>query len=250
MNNIDYPVARQFHENTSYLNENSGGEDAWQPAMKTGEKDRPTRIKLDLPVIPDSHFSDLLLARHSCRQFNYQPITLKQLINILFAGYGIRDTMKVNDEEWLVHTVPSAGALFPLEFYILVFQVAGLSPGIYHYLPKTGELAYIQTEPVPIQLVIRFFLNQSWIAGASAIIIATAVIERTLSKYLDRGYRYILLEAGHAFQNMNLMAAACNIGAVNIGAFYDNEIAGLLNIADEEELPIYATVLGNRVEGS
>lgn len=249
MNNIDYRVARHFHENTSYLNDNSGGEETLQRAMKPTEKDVTTTIKLDLPVIPDSHFRDLLLARHSCRQFNNTPITLKQLVNILFAGYGIRDTIKVNNEEWLVHTVPSAGALFPLKFYILVFQVEGLSPGIYHYLPKTGELAYIQTEPVPIQLVIRFFLNQSWIAGAGAIIISTAVIERTLSKYLDRGYRYILLEAGHAFQNMNLMAAACNVGAVNIGAFFDSEIAGLLKIVDGEELPIYATVLGNRAEG-
>ena len=249
MNKIDYRVARQFHESTSYFNDNSDGEETLQPAMKPTEKDGQTRIKLDLPVIPDSHFRDLLLARHSCRQFNNTPITLKQLINILFSGYGIRDTIKVNNEEWLVHTVPSAGALFPLEFYILVLHVEGLSPGIYHYLPKTGELAYIQTEPVPIQLVIRFFLNQSWIAGASVIIIATSVIQRTLSKYLDRGYRYILLEAGHAFQNMNLMAAACNVGAVNIGAFFDNEIARLLKIVDGEELPIYATVLGNRAEG-
>jgi nitroreductase len=58
------------------------------------------------------------------------------------------------------------------------------------------------------------------------------------------------LEAGHAFQNMNLMAAACNVGAVNIGAFFDSEIAGLLKIVDGEELPIYATVLGNRAESS
>lgn len=241
----DYPVARQFHSNTSYIADRLPKAGILQSGIKPfKEYPRSSRITLPLPAIPDISFKDVLIGRHSCRQFKNQPVALGELADILFAGYGFPKTTTVVRNEFKQRTVPSAGALYPLEFYILVMSVDELAPGIYHYLPQIAQLEFIHQEPLPVQLLNRLFLQQSWITEAGAVIIATAVIERTLSKYLDRGYRYIMLEAGHAFQNMNLMAAACKTGAADIGAFLDEEIADLLQINAGEESPIYAMALG------
>mgnify|MGYP000559029437 CR=1 FL=1 len=55
----------------------------------------------------------------------------------------------------------------------------------------------------------------------AAIIFITAIVERSMWKYEDRGYRYILLEAGHVAQNLNLCATAMNLGSLNLGGFFD-----------------------------
>ena len=245
MTKTDYPVARQFHANTSYIDGKLPGPGVLNSGVKPF-KEYPgvPRVKLQVETLTDMNFQDTLLERHSCRKFSAGPIPLSKLSNILFAAYGNRNKNLLNDEEWTERTVPSAGGLYPLEFYTLALNVDGLEAGIYHYLPLSAQLECIHPEVVPPQLLNRLFFQQSWVTEAAAIIIATGVVERTLSKYLDRGYRYILLEAGHAFQNMNLMAAACKLGAVNVGAFFDEEVGALLKIIPEEELPIYAVVLG------
>ena len=65
-----------------------------------------------------------------------------------------------------------------------------------------------------------------------------------MKKYLDRGYRYMLFEAGHSFQNMNLMAMACDLGSMNIGGFFDSDVSKVLGIDMEEEVPLYAMAVG------
>lgn len=63
-------------------------------------------------------------------------------------------------------------------------------------------------------------------------------------KYGDRGYQYIMFEAGHCAQNMNLMAAGLGLGTPNLGGFFDFDLATLLDIDIEHELPLYSMVLG------
>ncbi len=241
----DYPDAAQFHANTSYIADNLPAPGTLDSGIKAF-KEYPNSPGVNLPPIniPNAFIYDLLLARQSSRDFSNQPIELNQLSNILFAGYGNRNSFTEENKGLSEKPVPSAGALYPLELYVLAMKVNGLKPGIYHYFSRASKLEFIDGNAIDPQLLDRVFLEQSWIMNASAIIIATAVMERSLSKYRDRGYRYILLEAGHVFQNMNLIAAAHKIAAVNIGAFLDEEIGSYLKINDEEEKAIYAMVLG------
>ena len=89
-------------------------------------------------------------------------------------------------------------------------------------------------------------MNQPYVASASAIVICTSVLRRNMVKYGDRGYRYILIEAGHCFQNMNLVAEGLDLGTLNLGGFFDTEIAALLDIDIEEEVPLYALAIGKK----
>ena len=241
----DYPVAAKFHAGSSYITGDLPAPGELESGIKAF-KEYPNSPGVNLPPIniPNAFIYDLLLARKSTRQFDNQPIELNQLNNTLFAGYGNRKLITEENESLSEKPVPSAGALYPLELYVLALNVKGLDAGIYHYLPQASKLEFIDSNPIDLQLLERLFLQQSWIIDASAIIIVTAIMERTLSKYRDRGYRYILLEAGHVFQNMNLIAAAHKIGVVNIGSFLDEEIGSLLQINDEEEKAIYAMALG------
>ena len=87
-------------------------------------------------------------------------------------------------------------------------------------------------------------MGQPWVSAAAVVMIISAVTVRSLSKYGDRGYRYLLFEAGHVSQNIDLVATALGLGAINLGGFYDDELAALLRLQPEFEVPLYATALG------
>jgi SagB-type dehydrogenase family enzyme len=87
-------------------------------------------------------------------------------------------------------------------------------------------------------------MNQPYLAGAPVVLLITAVVDRSMHKYGDRGYRYILLEAGHSAQNMCLAAASMNLGALPLGGFFDGFAAELLEIDQEHEVILYGLGFG------
>ena len=82
------------------------------------------------------------------------------------------------------------------------------------------------------------------IEKASSVFIITAVFQRTLFKYQDRGYRFILMEAGELAQNISLLCAAIGLGSCMIGGFMDDELAALIEINPDEESVICPIIVG------
>jgi SagB-type dehydrogenase family enzyme len=80
---------------------------------------------------------------------------------------------------------------------------------------------------------------------AAAIVVVTAVVERSLWKYDDRGYRYLMLEAGHVAQNINLCAAGLGLAALNLGGFFDEDMMALLKLNPQREIVLYGVALGH-----
>jgi SagB-type dehydrogenase family enzyme len=156
----------------------------------------------------------------------------------------MREIVMVDNNEFRARTVPSGGGLYPLELYLLVKNVEGLEAGVYHYVINPALLEQVKKIELPSSFIETLFMHQPYVAEASLVIVATAVLERNMKKYGDRGYRYILYEAGHSFQNMNLMAAACNLGSLNVGGFFDMDMLKVLSIDFEEEIPLYAMAIG------
>ena len=126
-------------------------------------------------------------------------------------------------------------------------SVAGLPAGIYHYVPFADGLEQVREEAVPPPLVSSLFLGQPWAAEAAVVLLLSAVCERSLSRYGDRGYRYLLLEAGHVAQNIVLAATGLRLGAVNLGGFLDDELSALLRVDTDEEIVLYGTAVGHPV---
>jgi SagB-type dehydrogenase family enzyme len=92
-------------------------------------------------------------------------------------------------------------------------------------------------------------MGQTYVTQAAGVLMLTAVVQRTMRKYGDRGYRYILLEAGHVAQNVNLAATALGIGTVDLGGFFDDEMGSLLGSDRRVEVALYGVAFGNPSSG-
>jgi SagB-type dehydrogenase family enzyme len=140
--------------------------------------------------------------------------------------------------------VPSGGGLYPLELYLIVNQVEQVPQGIYHYAIYPPLLEQVYALEFSKLFISQLFMNQPYVAESSVILVATSFFKRNMHKYGDRGYRYILYEAGHLFQNINLIATALGLGTLNLGGFFDDEVTRLLKINNEEEIPLYSMGIG------
>jgi SagB-type dehydrogenase family enzyme len=166
-----------------------------------------------------------LLERRSIRDYAEDSLTLEDISQLLWAAQGIT-------EKWGGRTAPSAGALYPLEMYLLVGDVKGLDPGLYHYDPEKHTVA--QSKKIDLrQKVTEASLHQDEILRAPITLIIAAVYERTMAKYGERGIRYVHMEVGSAAENVYLQAQSLGLGTVFLGAFDDEEVKKALGIEAE-----------------
>lgn len=167
-----------------------------------------------------------LRSRRSNRTFSPDPLSLAEVSQLLWAAQGIK--------AGVFRTAPSAGALYPLEVYVVVGNVEGLAAGVYHYEPATHGLREVLQGDVRRSLS-RAALGQKWAGGGAIALVIAAVYERTTQKYGERGIRYVHMEAGHAAQNVYLQAQALGLGTVVVGAFRDNKVKKVLQLPDEHQ---------------
>ncbi len=250
MFNKRYPLAWTFHRNTCRWPHNSFSplEDQ-SPSAPFKEYLATDAIRLPEPIALSSALGNCITARVSCRDFSDQPMNLSQLSTVAHTAYGIKGRSSFDGYEFLERPVPSGGGLYPLELYFILRNVEKIDPGVYHYAPLVHGLEAIRRLEVPRHFLGEIFLWQRYVGDASVVVLCTAVLERSLWKYEDRGYRYVLFEAGHVAQNINLVAESLGLGSLNLGGFFDDRIAALLDIDTDEEVPLYGTALGVPAHG-
>lgn len=183
----------------------------------------------------DVSVEEALLKRRSVRDYTSQALTLQEISQLLWAAQGITDPGGYR-------AAPSAGATYPLEIYVVVGNVEGVTKGIYQYEPETHQLLKVVDGDKREALAVAA-VDQEWVAQGAIDIVITAIYERTTGRYGQRGIRYVDMEAGHAAQNVYLQAVALNLGTVVIGAFYDNQVAEILKLSDNET-PLYIMPVG------
>jgi SagB-type dehydrogenase family enzyme len=182
---------------------------------------------------------EVLKARRSVRSFSPKPLSLVDLAFLLWASTGVQRT----ERGYEFRTVPSAGALYPIETYLGVNDVEGLEKGLYHYNIEAHALETLKAGDVGEKLA-RAALEQKGCAEAPVVMIWTAVFARSAWKYAQRAYRYVYLEAGHIAQNLALAATCVGLGSCQIGAFFDDEVNQILGVDGVEESVIYLSVIG------
>jgi SagB-type dehydrogenase family enzyme len=185
-------------------------------------------IKLPAPR-PDSHTSieAALLRRRSVREFRREALSLTEVSQLLWATQGITDPEGKR-------TAPSAGALYPLEVFLVMGEKGPVPTGVYRYRPQGHDLACAGEGDRRMKLA-RAALDQNWLADAPITIVIAAVYERTVRRYRQRGERYVHMDAGHAAQNLHLQAVALALGTVVVGAFDDAEVKRVLSLAEDEQ---------------
>lgn len=206
--------------------------------MPTPSPEQANVINLPEPQYDsDVSIEQSLLNRRSIRSYTGEPLTLQEVSQLLWAAQGITDPRGFR-------TAPSAGALYPLEVYLVAGDVEDLTSGVYRYEPDDHQLARIIDGDKRAKLA-DAALAQPWVKEGAISIVFAAVYERTTSKYGDRGVRYVHMEAGHAAQNLCLQATAMGLGAVTVGAFHDEQVSKLLNLPQDEK-PLYIIPVGRK----
>jgi SagB-type dehydrogenase family enzyme len=184
---------------------------------------------------------DAIASRASCRSFTAAPLTLSDVSTVFHAAYGELGRVKVDGFEFDRRPVPSAGARYPLEIHLIGRSVADLEVGTYRYVSTLHSLQRTGAA-LDARRVCEIFLDQDYLATASGIAVVVARFETSLIRYGDRGYRYVLFEAGHVAQNLNLASSALGLGNVNLGGFLDRPLSEVLGLRDE--VPLYGVALG------
>ena len=195
-----------------------------------------------------SSLKKCLVKRSSIRKSSKKDLSFRELSVILYYSCGIKNFKKYsNDVDELIDKskrfYPSAGARYPLEVYLGVFNVKNFSPGIYHYNVKWNTLELLCKGNFA-KLFGKKITNQNWIKKFKVVFILTAVFPRTTLKYKERGWRYIFIETGHLAQNIYLLCAALNFNCCSIGGFIDDEVIKLLDLKENVEVPIYLIAVG------
>jgi SagB-type dehydrogenase family enzyme len=205
------------------------------------QQNRPFKgVTMNLPepkLKSQTSVEEALSKRRSVREYEGDSLSIEQVSQLLWAAQGIT-------KEWGGRTSPSAGALYPLEIYLLAGKVKGLKPGLYHYEP--GKHSLVQTQEGDLRKKLsEASLDQDEILNAPATIIITAVYARTIKKYEQRGIRYVHMEVGATGENIYLQAESLGLGTVFIGAFEDEKVKMVLEI---EEEPLGIMPLGRKIQ--
>lgn len=180
----------------------------------------------------------LLRQRRSSRRFGQGPLSLAATGELLRAAQGVTgaDGRRV---------APSAGGLYPLELLLVAGHIDGLDAGLYRYQPPHHALLRVAEGDLRQALAAASW-HQDFIAEAPAIVVIAAIIRRTTVKYRKRGIRYVHMEAGHAAQNLWLMATELGLLTVVVGAFGDAATRRVLHLGRDETplalLPVGAAV--------
>ena len=191
----------------------------------------------EVRLTSDVSLEETLLHRRSIRDYTDEALSLEEVSQLLWAAQGIT-------EAWGGRTAPSAGALYPLEVYLVVGDVEDLTLGVYQYRPDGHELVKVKDGDVRAELA-EAALDQDSVQNGAIDIVIAAVYERTKVKYGERGIRYVHMEAGHAAQNVYLQATALDLGTVTIGAFYDDSVRDIVGMPGDVA-PLYVIPVGKK----
>ncbi len=205
--------------------------------MQTEAANEIKTIKLPPPIVKGKiSLEEAIKKRRSERDFQERALSLRQVSQILWAAQGI------TEEKGFKRAAPSAGALYPLELYLVVKKVEELEAGVYHYHPD-NHTPYLMLRGNYQMALAKACLGQMFIADAPVSVVIAAEYERTTAKYGERGLRYVHIEVGYVGENICLQVVALGLGTVPIGAFWDEEVSRLLSLPKNYK-PLYVLPVG------
>ena len=207
---------------------------------------RPT-VPLPTPALPRAPFAEVVERRRSARDFGPGALALADLASLLHAAYGVTHQLLADAPAGVgpqLRTVPSGGALYPLELYLFPWRVERVANGLYHFDPSQHVLELIEAGDHR-EAVVSQTLYPDVVSTCALFVFVTGVFWRTRFKYGLRGYRFALIESGHVVQNLLLAATALDLGAVPLSGFYDGPVDKLLSLDGVNESTLYAVAVGS-----
>ena len=194
----------------------------------------------ELVVLPqiepnDNDLISVIINRKAERQFAAEPVALKDLAMILWAGSGMKSP-QIDSVSHATRTIPSAMGIYPIGVYVFALQIEGLPSGIYLYLPEKHALQEIPS--VNVAEALAKITNQRAVQNASLVFLIAFHQEK--SSRINEKFAYF--EAGEVAQNISLMAVDRGLGSYVIGMYNQEKI---IEVFKEENIePIVLMAVG------
>lgn len=222
----DTPAAELFHRESSL-----GGLSSQRLRQRIEEwasldEPRPTRVdapeteRVELPAPRLAQrlgfFGSLLRTRKSRRALSGPPLSAREASLLLWCAAG-----RFEADGRSRRTFPSAGGLESATAY-WASSGGEIPAGTWRYDPAPHALTRVGNA-TPAALAPHLLVPGSP-AEWPALMVLTFTTGPLLKKYGERGYRFGLLECGHAAQNALLAATGLGLGSVPIGGFHDRQV--------------------------
>jgi SagB-type dehydrogenase family enzyme len=241
---------QDFMVNTRYENLSPAPQEGGEIPQPPLELPLPEGTKLialpgqETMKIPSMDLRAAVEGRRTIRKYAETALTLEETAYLLWVSQGVKH---VSSRPATARTVPSAGARHAFETYLLVNRVEGLEPGLYRYMAIEQGLVNLNADSdIAVQLK-EACLNQPQLENCAAAFIWVAVAERMFWRYVERGYRYLHLDAGHVCQNLALGAEQIGSGICPIAAFDDEKLNTVIGLDGEELFVVYLATVGKKV---
>jgi SagB-type dehydrogenase family enzyme len=240
-----FPRIQAFHRETQKEMGIPEDEALWPLSWKIVEyKKYPRFESISLPEAGsvEKPLSSLLLSRSSRRDFDRKKkITTEELASFLFWSFGLKKH-KTKSKDSFTRMYPSGGGRYPLEVYLRFHGNDDVEKGLYHYNVKNHSLEKIGSDEE--YNAIDSVITYPWVLTAPLHIMVTGMFERSMRKYRERGYRFVLLEAGIVTQNMYLVGEALNLSVCAVGSLFDAKVENALNLKPQLENFLISVVVG------
>lgn len=207
--------------------------------MYTTLAQNTTTIKLSEPTFDgDVSIEKVLKERRSVRAYKDTPLTEKNVSQLLWAGQGI------NEDGGKKRTSPSARGRYPIELYLVVFNVEGIEKGVYQYVPDGHSIVKVFGSDKN-DAIVKASGSQGSISKCPAAFIIAGNYLKMSEKYDETAIRFVNTEVGHVSQNIALQGVALNIGSVVLGGFQQGALSEVLEFPPDTK-PIYVMPVGNK----
>ncbi len=245
---MEQNTGREFIEKTKYSNLKPSPQEQGlpQPALQLDRSPNDKWIELPKPAwlqMPALDLRKAIEQRVSVRQYSKEPLSLEELSLLLWLTQGVKEVTK---RPVTLRTVPSAGARHAFETFVLVNRVQGLTPGVYRFVAIEHGLVEVDLSEGIASRLEKACWKQKMVSNSAVTFFWAADVQRMTWRYVERGYRYLHLDAGHVCQNLYLAGEALGCGTCAIAAYEDDELNQLLGLDGEEMLVVYLAALGKK----
>ncbi len=192
-------------------------------------------IRLTKPSLTGTvSFEEALAERRSVRLFARKPLDSEQIGQLAWAGQGITEPQRG------LRTAPSAGETYPIDLYFATQE------GLFVYRPAEHSMEQTLDQDIRGRLAATASMQES-VAMAGCNIIVAGSVRKLTGRFRTKARTYMLLEAGHIAQNIQLQAVCLDLGSVTIGGFNTKEVGRICKLPRGME-PIYIISVGYPIQ--
>jgi len=188
-------------------------------------------------LVGEMTLEEALASRRSRRAYSSEPLSQESLSQMLWAAQGVTS-------EFGGRTAPSARSIYPYNLYVIVRDVSGIEPGLYHYIAENHSIRPL----ISSDNLLTGENEQPAVSSAPAVLVYGAIYDKTREKFAgDSAVQVTLQESGHIGQNVYLQAEASNLATNVVGGFNADQVKSDLQLPADETV-VYLQPFGNRGE--